>query len=213
MTEVQIRPLDLATWPGKVTPAAKRRYPQFRSTWGQTLKLLKTELAHLDAKDVVIEAGFRSVDLRLDGWPRSDARAPEFPGVVVSFGSSVGDLRYATDVFTGKGEMPAWQANVRAIALGLEALRAVDRYGITKRGEQYQGWAALPPAALALGRGMDLQEAAEILGVDLEERYSADYVSERFRRLARENDPNQGGDDETFRRIIQARDLLLENLR
>jgi hypothetical protein len=42
--------------------------------------------------------------------------------------------------------MPGWQANVRAIALALEALRAVDRYGVTKRGEQYQGWTALPAA-------------------------------------------------------------------
>jgi hypothetical protein len=26
----------------------------------------------------------------------------------------------------------------------MEALRKVDRYGITRRGEQYQGWLALP---------------------------------------------------------------------
>lgn len=45
-------------------------------------------------------------------------------------------LIYATDccVF--------WQHNVRSIALGLESLRAVDRYGITRRGEQYAGFRA-----------------------------------------------------------------------
>lgn len=36
-----------------------------------------------------------------------------------------------------------WQINLRAIALGLEALRKLDRYGITSRGEQYTGWRAI----------------------------------------------------------------------
>ena len=38
-----------------------------------------------------------------------------------------------------------WQANLRAIALSLEALRAEDRYGVTRRAEQYKGWAKLLP--------------------------------------------------------------------
>jgi hypothetical protein len=46
--------------------------------------------------------------------------------------------------------MDDWQHNVRAIALGLEALRKVDRYGITRRGEQYAGWKALP-AGIGIG--------------------------------------------------------------
>ena len=50
-------------------------------------------------------------------------------------------MTYATDRFF------AWQDNVRAIALGLEALREVDRYGIAKKGEQYAGWKALPSGA------------------------------------------------------------------
>lgn len=52
-------------------------------------------------------------------------------------------LVYATDTCV------LWQHNVRSIALGLEALRAVDRYGITKRGEQYAGFTGALPA----GRG------------------------------------------------------------
>lgn len=45
-------------------------------------------------------------------------------------------LVYATDV------CDLWQHNVRSVALGLEALRAVDRYGISRRGEQYAGFRA-----------------------------------------------------------------------
>jgi hypothetical protein len=35
------------------------------------------------------------------------------------------------------------QHNVRSIALGLEALRAVERYGVTHQGEQYTPWKAI----------------------------------------------------------------------
>lgn len=32
---------------------------------------------------------------------------------------------------------------IRAIAMALESLRRVDRYGVTKNGEQYKGWSKL----------------------------------------------------------------------
>lgn len=34
-----------------------------------------------------------------------------------------------------------WRHNVRSLALGLASLRDVDRYGMTKRGQQYAGFA------------------------------------------------------------------------
>lgn len=49
-------------------------------------------------------------------------------------------LVYATDACV------LWRHNVRSIALGLEALRAVDRFGISRRGEQYAGFRAALPA-------------------------------------------------------------------
>jgi hypothetical protein len=58
--------------------------------------------------------------------------------VTVAFDSKHGSLKYTADKFA------TWQENLRAIALGLEALRKVDRYGVTTRGEQYTGWKALP---------------------------------------------------------------------
>ena len=129
----------LTEWPARPTPAAQRksRY-SFRARWDSTLELLEIELGHLRATDVIISAGLRPADIRIDGWPRSNAAEPAHPGVILSFASKHGPLRYLTDRYDG------WKANVRAIALGLEALRAVDRYGITERGEQYVGWKAIP---------------------------------------------------------------------
>jgi hypothetical protein len=128
----RFRPLQ---WHGPTTPASERRsFYSFRASWPNTLELLQRELGYLEARDVVIEADFGESDLRQDGWPRANARQPSHPGIRIAFTSKHGPLIYATDAYAN------WQHNVRAIALGLEALRAVDRYGITRTGEQYTGW-------------------------------------------------------------------------
>src|SRR5690606_24676973 len=67
------------------------------------------------------------------------------PGVILSFDSKVGHLSYPCDTFT------SWQDNLRAVALALEALRKLDRYGVTKRGEQYRGFLAIEATAAPAG--------------------------------------------------------------
>jgi len=53
-----------------------------------------------------------------------------------------------------------WEANLRAIALSLERLRAADRYGVTtEEKEQYIGWLRLP----ATSQTDDLTELASKL--------------------------------------------------
>ena len=115
----------------------KYQRARFDTAWTETEDLLLREVRHLHGKDLVVEVDVTESDIRLDGKMRANAR-PSTPGVRVAFDSQHGPLTYATDRFT------TWQDNVRAIALGLEALRKVDRYGITKRGEQYAGWRQLP---------------------------------------------------------------------
>lgn len=141
-----IRPI--VTWTDPVTEC-RLSSGTFRASWDATLALLKDETEHLDIEGpIVMQIDVKEADLRADGMLRTRARVGDFPGVIISFQSRFGPLRYATDAYEQRwsGSLPGWQANVRAIALALEALRAVDRYGVTKRGEQYQGWTALPAA-------------------------------------------------------------------
>lgn len=114
-----------------------RRAP-FSSSYTTTLNGLERELEHLKAKDIVIQIDMRWEDIRNDGWPRSTAMVKS-PGVVVTFESKHGPLSYRCGTYSN------WEMNLRAIALTLERLRAVDRYGAVKGGEQYKGWARLPP--------------------------------------------------------------------
>jgi hypothetical protein len=135
-----IRPL--ADWSGERTPAARRKHHHFtRPTgwsredipWSETLVLLDRELGALRADSVVLQIDVRESDIRLDGQLRAHVR-PADPAVRILFDSKHGPLTYQCDRFA------TWQDNARAIALGLEALRKVERYGITEHGEQYKGW-------------------------------------------------------------------------
>lgn len=132
MTTFTFRPLP--DWPYPQTRGRRSPYT-FTASWSQTLAALKHEVGYLDGSACIIAAGFREDELRLDGLPRANALRPSHPGIEISFDTRKhGRLVYATDV------CERWEHNVRSIALGLEALRAVDRYGITRRGEQYAGW-------------------------------------------------------------------------
>lgn len=139
----QLRPLH---WTAPVTPG-RQSSAVFRASWTDTLTLLGDEIEQLGGgrSDVLFEVDVQQADLRLDGMLRANAKMGDFPGVVVTFDSKFGQLRYASDAYEPrwKGAMPGWQANIRAVALALQALRAVDRYGVSKRGEQYTGWRAL----------------------------------------------------------------------
>lgn len=134
VTIYQIEPLGPWT-----RPVTKHRAPsrRFSASWQDTLDLLAREIGRLGCRTAVaIRIDVQGGDIRRDGMLGAHART-DFPGVAVSFESRFGPLSYATDAYD------SWQANVRAIALSLEALRAVDRYGVSKSGEQYAGWRAI----------------------------------------------------------------------
>lgn len=155
----QIVTEPIEQWPFPDTKP--RQNPRFKAGYADTLELLKTELEFLGAKGaVVIQVVTRKgqTDLRRDGLLRAQAQVVH-PGVRVSFESKHGPLTYSTDEFepTWYGAMDGWKANLRAIGLSLQALRAVDRYGVTKLGEQYKGWLAIE------GNGHDLGDARLVL--------------------------------------------------
>lgn len=207
MTFYTVRPYS-TPWTN-VTPIEQRRSRYtFKAPWTNTIDLLERELAHLDADGVIFEIDVDERDLRLDGGLRAHAR-PDFPGVRVRFDSRHGALVYETDV------CDYWQHNVRSIALGLEALRAVDRYGISKRAEQYTGWKALPPGSGATASHMTTDEAWAVIESIVDFKFTAseraDPLEKRaaYREAQRRAHPDRnGGRHEDWHRLEEAGRVL-----
>jgi|HubBroStandDraft_5_1064220.scaffolds.fasta_scaffold405050_1 hypothetical protein len=138
-----------------------RKASPFSSKWSATLDLLEDELNKLGAKNIVIQAGFKLPQIRNDGWPRSGEK-PSHPAVVLSFNDRKGNpLSFPCDTYNGH------EQNIRAIALSLQALRAVNRYGVVKTDEQYRGFTALPAADPQVRRNQALAFLSRVTGWNL----------------------------------------------
>lgn len=183
------------------------RPSQFASPWTKTLQLLERELDHLHARQITIQVDLTRDDFRLDGNMRTAARI-RYPGVILGFDTKeFGGLSYPCNAFAGNAGT-GWKDNVRAIALGLEALRRVERYGIANRGQQYAGFRELG-TGIALA-SMTQDRAWEILREAVEADAWDDgwTVSEIFRRAAQVHHPDAGGDADYFKLLVEARDYL-----
>lgn len=180
-------------------PASGGVYSPFDATLSATLEVLERELRMLDARVIVLQVGYREQDLRLDGMPRANATMTH-SAVALSFESKWGPLRYETNEFVKRGWSggDGWQQNLRAIALGMEALRKVDRYGVSKRGEQYTGWKQLTQTTDPIQR-MTAAEARAYL----DDVWGGDATA-----ALRATHPDTGGDPDEFRKVQRARELL-----
>lgn len=145
----------LPAWP---YPEQTSRPATYQASYSRTLQDLEREIDYLDGREVIIGVVTDEASIRLDGHMRADAKV-RHPGVELSFEVKGGRrLVFHTDRHKGYGT--SWQDNLRAITLGLEALRAVDRYGITSTAEQYAGFAQLPAGGPSADRGKLLVERA-----------------------------------------------------
>lgn len=194
----------IRVWPGELTRT--RRSSPFSAGLTDTLKLLDREISNLtetrtQRQSAEVLVAIPAGDLwRLDGRPRAQAVA-EHPGVIFSLESRHGHLSYPCDTFT------TWQDNLRAIALALEALRKVDRYGVTKRGEQYRGFLAIE--ATAAPAGFETAAAArewllDLIGVKPATRSMWPSPKLALRRAQQLAHPDMGGDAATFQRVSLA---------
>ena len=191
---LQLAPMG--SWPGVQTP--RRRQSAFDSTMAATLELLRRELRELGAREVALQVAIAPEGFRLDGRPRAGAVAAH-PGVILTFESRHGSLSYPCDTFD------RWEDNLRAIALALEALRKVDRYGVTRRGEQYRGFLALEAPAPSEFASASAAHAwlGELIGYDVrpgDREQARGFV----RHAKRKTHPDLGGLPENFQRVVLA---------
>lgn len=184
--QYRVEPLpDAATIPGKGVAS------NFSATWSDTLAVLEREVHALRGRDVVVQLDVLAGQLTKDGTLRARSRAAS-RAVRISFQAPDGPMSFETAAFTrnpGASMTESWQHNVRAIALGLEALRKVDRYGIGQ-GAQYAGYKALGASAGAVAMGgMTREQALDVIDQwsNLAAVWNLEDDGPRAYRLARRN--------------------------
>lgn len=209
------RPIKV--WPESFRrDASGREGSPFKASYRSTLLLLDRELSALRAKDPTLQLDADPAQIRIDGQLRADAKV-DHPGVILSFDTRKhGTLTYSCDKYARNwgATDAAWKHNLRAVALGLEALRKVERYGIAERGQQYAGYrelgAGVPmgPAPMSADAAAEvLRDAAAWVG-PWDPFADPEQVVVAFRLAAKRHHPDVGGDSDLFRRITEAKDLL-----
>jgi hypothetical protein len=138
-------------FPRELTNSWERNSSPFGKTWTEVQELLERELRFLKYRtgSVVLQTAHSPYDVRKDGRLRSDVRRPEHPGVVLKFEVYDSEQKRYVPMSFECDRFTEWKANVRAIADAMEALRKVDRYGVSGGGKQnahYEGYKALPAA-------------------------------------------------------------------
>lgn len=210
MSEQQRFPLS---WPAgwQRTPAASRRFARFnkrrapepgaypmkeRLTVGDGLARLLDELRRLGARDVVVSSNLR---LRLDGLPYADApKRVDDPGVAVYFRLGGQPRVLACDKWTSAAD------NLAAIAGHIEAIRAVDRYGVGSLERAFAGYAALPD-----NTAKDWRAA---FGFEVHQPVTWNDVENAFRLAARDAHPDRGGSHDQMARLSEAKEYARREL-
>jgi hypothetical protein len=163
---MEIKIIPITVWIGKKNKSS--RSSQFRATYKDTLKILKFELEKADIYgDAQLQMFIHPADMRLDGNMRANAK-PYAPGVKLVFKRRA-DKFYDEDEKKWKQRLKTvsypcdafddWQDNLRAIALSMEALRKVERYGVFEYSDLMDRL-ALPSAD---GKISTAEEAAQTL--------------------------------------------------
>lgn len=164
---------------------------------GRLLQELQRMGIHPD--DVVLST---NVPTRLDGMPRSDAKAPADPGAAVYWLDMGARRCMAIDQYTKV------EQNVAALAATIEAMRAIERHGGAEILDRaFTGFTALPAPTVA---GMK-RPWREVLGVG-NAPVDAQSVQATWRVLAMKHHPDRGGDPAKMAELNTARDEALKEI-
>jgi hypothetical protein len=131
-----------------------------------------------------------NVPTRLDGLPYSNAKEPDDPGVAVYFRMSGKPRVLACDTWDRVAD------NIAAVAGHIEAIRAIDRYGVGTIEQAFAGYQALPTQASPWWTILEFDQRPSTWAM----------VEERHRELTKKHHPDRGGRSDTMAKINAARD-------
>jgi hypothetical protein len=182
----------------------KREGSRHSSRFGRDLSIasavqsLEDELARAGARDVVLSTNLVP---RLDGYPKSGQAQPADRGVAVYFTRSKKALVLACD------RWDRVEANIRAIAKHVEALRGQDRWGVGTLDQAFTAYQALPPQG-----GTCAPDWRLALGLPAGARPTQEDLRRAYRAQAKVVHPDAGGSPEAFIALQRALELALQEI-
>ena len=202
------------TWPHDVgrTPDAERKHlpGQYVSdgmgnrraqTFNGVLDRLRSELIRLGAELPVVST---NQPVRNDGMPFAQERKIEDPGAAVYFTLNGRRLCIAIDRWVLLID------NLRAVAMTIEAIRGIERWGSGgMRDRAFMGFAQLPAANVP---EKPRRPWREVFGFASDAAVSARTLDLMFKALSVERHPDTGGSDEAFRELVLAREDATKEL-
>lgn len=200
--EIIYRPIE-----ERLLPRCDYRIASFRCYFTETMRQLEREARHLEARHAIVLCCAPDHCFRLDGQLRAGS-VPTIPSIALHLDTPRGPMRFPC------GRYDQWTHNLRAIVLSLEALRAVDRHGVTRTGEQYRGWSALPaavepqesdPWATVDEAAAWLRDQAGISAPASSLLDDVERLRDAYRAAAKRHHPDAGGDPAAFARVTRAK--------
>lgn len=181
-------PLD---WPLGYKKTQFRRKSKFKQAAPDSIQLLlNAELRKLSAKKIIISS---NIPVRRDGGIYADYLCKKMaePGIAIYFVHKEQNVVICCDQY----EYP-WE-NMYALAKGIEALRGMDRWGVSEFMERaFTGFKALPESVEPNVAWND------VLGINLSSGESE--IKSAYRKLAQIHHPDSGGTAAMFDRITKA---------
>lgn len=182
----------------------RRQQSKFNAGFARARDEVQRQVGLLVGRYSLREAGLvisTNIALRRDGLPLAGQAQPRDPGVAVYFTYKKRQVCFACD---------RWRKiedNMHAVALTIDALRGIDRWGTGDMVEAaFRGFTALPPPGAAARPWWRVLEFIE--------RPSSIAVAEQaYRRLAGIHHPDRGGSQERMADLNAAIEAARSDLR
>ena len=179
-------------WPVGYKRSTRRDRSRFKQSMGMAQYSLKEEVRKLGGSALIVST---NLQVRKDGNIYAsdlDKLIPD-PGVAVFFKFKGKEVSMCCDKYSR-----VWE-NMYALACGIEALRGMERWGVSEFLDRaFTGFAALPESTKKISWWL-------VLGfMDKPADWNWDSVEKAYKSLAKIKHPDTGGDTNSFQQLVQA---------